>query len=285
MKYKIFLLILVIITFFGWTSGVKALEVVDLNPTMQVGEIKNIELYANVPDNTERIEFLLSFLNYDVVGTFESSLESLTINGTAHSISFDEPITGRIKIGAVKIKISDSVSINTSNVNLYNANAVSVDGVKTKLNNQSIQINITKKQDESKINLLKSITSNIVDIPFKSNKYEYDILVNNEIDKLDLTVTAIDETYKIDISDQNIKEGINRIFITVSNGNITEKYTINVTKKQKEETKDDIVEDTNKIKKNEVSKIENKNFKSGWNFVIIGLIVLFIVGLFMLKKR
>ena len=48
---------------------VRALEVEDLNPTVQYGGTENIELYVNVPAETKKVTFLLSFLSYDVIGS------------------------------------------------------------------------------------------------------------------------------------------------------------------------------------------------------------------------
>lgn len=286
MRYKIFMFILTIIIIVFGIVEVNALEVMELNPTIQIGETKNIELYANVPDNTKQLDFSLSFLSYDAIGTFETSTGILTTNGSKYSISFEEPVGGRIKIGNIKIKISNSTDINTSTINLYNANAISLDNITTKLNNQSIQVNITKQVEEIKTNLLKSITSNIVDISLEPNKYEYDVLVNEKVDKLDLIATPLDETYEINISDQFLKVGVNQIFITVSKDDITEKYTINVTKKESITETDDIIEKKDEIiPENKTSKLEKQNFKSKWIIIMIGLIVLFIGGVFMLIKN
>lgn len=285
MRYKNFFFIFVVISsFFYKIIDVKALEVVDLNPMMQQGETKDIELYVNVPSDTKQLNFSLTFLSYDVVGTFESSLGVLTNSGVSHSISFDEPITGRVKLGIVKIKVSKSTLINIGTINLYNASATLVDDSTVKLNNQSINVNIVKEKEEVKTNLLKVINSSIVDISLEPNKYEYDVSVKNEVDKLDLTAIAIDETYQIDISEQNLKEGKNQIFINVSKEDISEKYTINVTR-DKKEPKEEITKNKTEVKKEQVSKTKNKNFKSGWIIVITGLVVMFIVGLFMLKKK
>lgn len=280
MKYKFLLLILLFVVIFAGLVDVNALEVANLTPTIPSGETKNIDLYVNVPDNTKKVTFLLSFLSYDVVGSFESSVATLTNDGVTYSINFDKPIKDRIKIGVIKVKVSDKTTLNASTINLYNANAVSVDGVVTKLNNQSIQVNI--KEEEIKTNLLKSISSKIVDISLEPNKYEYDLLVKSEVNKLDLTATAIDESYKIEITDQSLKEGKNQIFVNVSKGDISEKYTFNVMRLQNEEQKDEI---KSEVKNNNPSKIQNKDFKSGWTVIITGLIILFIIGLFMLIKK
>lgn len=287
MRYKNFFFIFLIISSVFWgIIDANALEIVELNPTMQKGETKDIELYVNAPSDTKEIKFSLTFLSYDVVGTFESSTGVLTNNGVSHTISYDEPITGRVKLGIVKIKVSTNVLIDTGTINLYNASATLVDDTTNKLNNQSIQVNITKeKKEEIKTNLLKTISSNIVNISLEPNKYEYELSVKNDIDKLDLTATAIDETYKVDITEQTLKEGKNQIFINVSKGDISEKYTINVTRDKKEEIKEEIKKNKEEVKKEQVSKIKNKNFKSGWTIIITGLIVVFIVGLSLLKKK
>ena len=283
MRYKFsLLLVLGIIVFLIGMFDVRALEVEDLNPTVQYGGTENIELYVNVPAETKKVTFLLSFLSYDVIGSFESSVTTFTIDGITHSISFEKPVEGRVKLGMIKIKVSDNPIVDTSTINLYNANAISVDDVVTKLNNQSINVNITSKKEEIKTNLLKTISSDIVNISLESNKYEYELSVKNEVDRLDLAATAIDETYKIDISDQTLKEGKNQIFISVSKDDILKKYTFNVTREKSEESTEEI---KNEVKKDTVSKIKDKNFKSGWAAIIIGLIVLFILGLFMLKKK
>ena len=284
MRYKNFLFIFLIVSsVFFLKIEVKALEIVDLNPIMQKGEIKDIELYVNAPIDTKQINFSLIFFSYDVIGTFKQTVGVLTNNGRLHSIDFEKPISGRVKLGTVQIIVSENSLINIGSINLNNANAILMDGSITKLNNQSIQVNIHNEQiEEVKTNLLKTIGSNIVDISLEPNKYEYELLVNNEVDKLDLTATAIDETYAIDITDQNLKEGKNQIFINVSKGTISEKYTINVTREEKVE---ELEKNKDKLEKNKVSKIKNKSFKFGWTGVMVSLIVVFIIALFMLKKN
>lgn len=285
MRYKKILLIFVIVSVFFRVVEVKALEIVEVNPTMQKGETKDVELYVNAPSDTKQINFSLTFLSYDVVGTFEALAGVLTNNGVLNSVSFDEPIEGRIKLGIVKVKISNSVVGNTGTINLYNASAILVDNTMVKLNNQNIQVNISEENEEVKTNLLKTISSSIANISLEPNKYEYDVLVDNEVDKLDLTATAIDASYNVDISDQTLKEGTNKIFINVSKGNIKEKYTINVTRDKKEEIKNVEKQNKTEVKENKVSKTKDKNFKSGWTVVVIGLVLVFVVGLSMLRKK
>ena len=286
MQYRKKIFIFLIISTLFYMNEVKALEVSETNLTIKKGETKEIELYANVPSDTKKVNFSLIFFNYDVTGTFESSIGTLTRNGTTYSISLNEPITGRVKIGKVKIKTSKNMTIDQSAINLHNANAILVDETTKQLNSQRIQVNIAKEEIKEEIkeinkNLLKTISSNIINISLEPDKYEYEFSVNNKIDKLDLIATAIDETYNIDITDQTLKEGNNQIFITVSKGEISEKYTINITREEKKE----LPEEKTELNKEKESKIQNINFKSGWTTIIIGLIIVFIIGLSMMFKK
>lgn len=283
MQYRKKLFIFLIISTLFYMNEVKALEVSETNLTIKKGETKEIELYANVPNDTKKVNFSLIFFNYDVTGTFESSIGTLTRNGTTYSISLNEPITGRVKIGIVKIKTSKNMTIDQSAINLHNANAILVDETTKQLNSQRIQVNIDKEEitEEINKNLLKTISSNIINVSLEPDKYEYEFSVNNEIDKLDLNATAIDETYNIDITDQTLKEGKNQIFITVSKDDISEKYTINIIREEKKE----LSKEKTELNKEKESKTQNINFKSGWTTIIIGLIIVFIIGLSMMFKK
>ena len=103
MKYRKILFIFLISIIIFFRIDVKALEIAESNPTITEGNFKDIELYVNTPSDTKEINFSLTFLSYDVIGTFESTTGILTNNGTSLSISFNEPISGRIKLGIVKI--------------------------------------------------------------------------------------------------------------------------------------------------------------------------------------
>ncbi len=68
---------------------------------------------------------------------------------------------------------------------------------------------------------------------FSAGKTEYDITVNNELDKITVTATAADDKASVSISDTNLKVGTNYVYITVTGQDgATKKYTIIVRRKQ-----------------------------------------------------
>ncbi len=68
---------------------------------------------------------------------------------------------------------------------------------------------------------------------FLASKTEYDITVDNELDKVTVTATAADENATVSISDTNLKVGTNYVYITVTGQDgTTKKYTIIVRRKQ-----------------------------------------------------
>ena len=71
------------------------------------------------------------------------------------------------------------------------------------------------------------------------------------------------------------------LFITVSKDDISEKYTINIIREEKEE----LPKEKDELNKENKSKTQNINFKSGWTTIIIGLIIVFIIGLSMMFKK
>lgn len=72
---------------------------------------------------------------------------------------------------------------------------------------------------------------------FKADKTEYDITVNNDMEKVTVTAKAADANATVTISDTNLKVGANYIYITVkATDGTTKKYTVIVRRKQGEST-------------------------------------------------
>lgn len=68
---------------------------------------------------------------------------------------------------------------------------------------------------------------------FSANKTEYDITVNNELDKVTVTAKAADSNARVAISDTTLKVGANKIYIDVTcQDGTTKRYTIIVRRKQ-----------------------------------------------------
>lgn len=72
---------------------------------------------------------------------------------------------------------------------------------------------------------------------FSASKTEYDITVENELEKVTVTAKAADENATVTISDTNLKVGNNYIYITVTGQDgTTKKYTIIVRRKKADTT-------------------------------------------------
>ncbi len=68
---------------------------------------------------------------------------------------------------------------------------------------------------------------------FKADVTEYDITVDNELEKITVTAKAADSNATVTISDTNLKVGANNIYITVkATDGTTKKYTVIVRRKQ-----------------------------------------------------
>ena len=128
--------------------------------------------------------------------------------------------------------------------------------------NKIILCNLINKKKEV---ILSSITSDILNIKFDSNTYEYNFTVGNDIKALDLKATSDNLNDKITISDQNLKVGINNIIIKVedTSGNSKE-YKINVFRE-----KEKLNTSTNEV--------EIKENKTNY-YIIIVISILFIIG-------
>ena len=147
-------------------------------------------------------------------------------------------------------------------------------------NNNNIKENEEKKEEEvikqETYNLLEKIESEIVKIDIQEDVFEYTVTINKETLELDLKPVAIDTNSKIDITSQKIEElKDNKILITVKNGEEEQIYTINV----------NMIKDFEKAEIDNGKFEENNSYKGKWLVISIILIVVFIVGLLLTKKK
>lgn len=162
---------------------------------------------------------------------------------------------------------SKDASITISNIKLYNGD----DLIEEK--NKTINIKIVDNKESA---LLSSITSNIAEIPFDKNTFEYNISVKNDVDKLDLVATSDNINDKVEISNQNLKEGENTITIKVTSADgSSNEYKIKVTREKEEKVKEDI----KKV------KIENKIDSKYILVSFIAFIIIVVDVLFIKKKK
>ena len=121
-------------------------------------------------------------------------------------------------------------------------------------------------------NILKSIESDIVNIKIKENVYEYTVNVLNNVNKLDLKPILTDNSYKVEISNQNLNElKDNKITITLTKNREKEVYTI-------------IINKNSIITKNDEEAEEFKYKGELWIVFAIAFII-FIFGIIVSKKK
>lgn len=275
----LFLLLIVVLPL-----KVKALSIDKNNLTIKKSSNETIALYAEVDTEITEVNFNLVYTTYDIPAYFnvEAGLSDQA-SGTKHKITFPEPVTGKIRLGTIRVNVVNNPQVSAGTVNIHTATALTKDGINKILTTQIINVTVDKTQEitetpvinaEESTNLLEKIESKLVNINLKENIYEYNINIQEGIEELDLQPIARDEKYKVDISTQKISELVdNQIIITVTKDedNI-EEYKIKV----------------NVIKNIEIDEEEfesNYKYKGKWVILIsIFLIVLFI-GLFLNTKK
>ena len=228
---------------------------------------EKVELLEN---DTQSIKIIYDGEEEISKGSF--TIYSLSDNISISSIKGDKGVTLTINNSNVSfeatnpLKKGDTIStISLTSKNLKESSNITISQIKLDKEEEDNKIIPCNLIDQKKEVLLNSITSDILNIEFDSNTYEYNFTVENDIEVLDLKATSDNSNDKITISDQNLKVGTNNIIIKVedTSGNSKE-YKINVFReKEKLNTST-----------NEVEIKENKT-----NYYIIILVsILFIIG-------
>lgn len=291
------LISILLLAFIALPMNAKALSVSESNLSIKAKENKIIELYANTEEEIKEVRFTLVYTSYDIPGYFniESGLNN-TGTGNNHKIVFPQPVSGKIKLGTVKINVVDSPKVTASTINIHSAKAITSEGTELALKNQIVNVTIEKKQNdnttteedkpvvtekdtnktenvEKKEQLLEKIESSIVNINLEENVYEYSVKIKEDVEELDLKPITKDEKYKVEISTQKIAElENNQIIITVKNGEIKEEYKININIAKNVEIDTETFKPTFK-------------YKGKWTiFTIVFSVVLF-VGVILIKKQ
>ena len=280
MKY-VFKLFYTILIVFLLTTNVKALTVSENNLNISAGNTKNIELSTNTDANLTSVEFTLVFDSYDVPAYFSvnSMYTDTNPNGITHKIVFNEPTAGNIDLGTVVVRVVNNPTIVGSSVNIHSAKGTTEDGNIINLNSQTINIKIgeetVEKNKENTKDLLKEINSEIVNIKLKENVFEYEVAIDKDTSELDLSPVAIDDKYKVEVSNQKISElEDNTITITVSDDIDKSTYKINVKVK----------EENNSVEIDNSEYKEEKSYKGKWIFLIVCFSVVLFFGVLINKK-
>lgn len=276
-KRIIFLLVVFLINL----PLVSALSVDSTELTVAKGEKSTVNVYADLKEETTKVSFSLVYTTYDVPATFKAE-EGITLktNTTKNTLTFSEAQKGQVKLGTIEISILKSAKANKGTIRLNSATATSKSGNISKLDPVELTVTIGTSTNNStsvkESNLLKGITSKIVNIDLKDNVYTYEVNVKEDVKELDLVAVPKDEKSKVVISSQKIsdlKDGKITINVT-SPSNTKEEYTVKVN-----------VLKTNKV---EIDKEEFKadsSYKGKWIVVIIVSVVALLFGFILSKKE
>lgn len=276
-KRIIFLLVVFLINL----PLVSALSVDSTELTVAKGEKSTVNVYADLKEETTKVSFSLVYTTYDVPATFKAE-EGITLktNTTKNTLTFSEAQKGQVKLGTIEISILKSAKANKGTIRLNSATATSKSGNISKLDPVELTVTIGTSTNNStsvkESNLLKGITSKIVNIDLKDNVYTYEVNVKEDVKELDLVAVPKDEKSKVVISSQKIsdlKDGKITINVT-SPSNTKEEYTVKVN-----------VLKTDKV---EIDKEEFKadsSYKGKWVVVIIVSVVALLFGFILSKKE
>lgn len=260
---------------------VSALSVDNTELTVAKGEKSTVNVYADLKEETTKVSFSLVYTTYDVPATFKAE-EGITLktNTTKNTLTFSEAQKGQVKLGTIEISILKSAKANKGTIRLNSATATSKSGNISKLDPVELTVTIGTSTNNStsvkESNLLKGITSKIVNIDLKDNIYTYEVNVKEDVKELDLVAVPKDEKSKVVISSQKISElKDGKIIINVTSpSNTKEEYTVKVN-----------VLKTDKV---EIDKEEFKadsSYKGKWVVIIIVSVVALLFGFTLSKKE
>lgn len=276
-KRIIFLLVVFLINL----PLVSALSVDNTELTVAKGEKSTVNVYADLKEETTKVSFSLVYTTYDVPATFKAE-EGITLktNTTKNTLTFSEAQKGQVKLGTIEISILKSAKANKGTIRLNGATATSKSGNISKLDPVELTVTIGTSTNNStsvkESNLLKEITSKIVNIDLKDNVYTYEVNVKEDVKELDLVAVPKDEKSKVVISSQKISElKDGKIIINVTSpSNTKEEYTVKVN-----------VLKTNKVEIDKEKFKADSSYKGKWVVIIIVSVVALLFGFTISKKE
>ena len=291
--------ICLIVTFFMLTTGVLALTVSENNIEIPKSYRKSIELSTNSEEMLTSVEFTLIYTTYDIPASFivNPNYTDSNPNGIKHKIIFSEPINGNIILGNININVVDDPKDNAGTVNIHSAIGYTESGETINLTSQNINVTVLNnretntetneiekpkedEQEETKEfdkNVLKEIKSDLVKINIQKDIFEYTITINNDIEKLDLEPIAINESYKVEISNQEIatlEDNKIKITITDNKGNKID-YIIKV----------NILKDISDVEIDDSDFKEKNTYKGKWIILVIIFSTILLFGLILTRKK
>lgn len=214
-----------------------------------VNRIYTLNIYRN--DNRDKTNTLssLEIENYKILPDFNKN----TVN---YTLTVKKDVTS-VKINATLD--SDKSSFNKGygprTVNLtYGVNTILIKVTSESKSTKTYTIKITREDDRSSNNYLKSLNVSSGDFEFNKKTQNYSFTVQNEVTSIKVFAVAEDEKSKVSgAQTYNLKEGLNKINIVVTAENKqTRTYTLQVTR---------IVKNINKEVNNKLKSLEISNYQ------------------------
>ena len=218
-----------------------------------VNRIYTLNIYRN--DNRDKTNTLssLEIENYKILPDFNKN----TVN---YTLTVKKDVTS-VKINATldsdKSSFNKGYGPRTVNLN-YGVNTILIKVTSESKSTKTYTIKVTREDDRSSNNYLKSLNVSSGDFEFNKKTQNYSFTVQNEVTSIKVFAVAEDEKSKVSgAQTYNLKEGLNKINIVVTAENKqTRTYTLQVTR---------IVKNINKEVNNKLKSLEISNYQI--NFV------------------
>ena len=236
---------------------IKVVFVYDKNKYKGSGSSENITLKSGlnkISYTIKNIETLETLETYVINITKEdnrssdNSLSSLKIGNTQVVLSekneYDVFVDSKLKSVELKATLKDNKSKFVSGYGeRIGNNSITLNGETTKVEvkvsaeNESIRtylINIIKKDYKDPTNTLKSLKIDKIPFTFKTNIYEYNLTVENDISEIKIDLVKTSDKSSVEyLENVKLKEGVNNLVIKViaESGDVRE-YKINITRNE-----------------------------------------------------
>ena len=214
-----------------------------------VNRIYTLNIYRN--DNRDKTNTLssLEIENYKILHDFNKN----TVN---YTLTVKKDVTS-VKINATldsdKSSFNKGYGPRTVNLN-YGVNTILIKVTSESKSTKTYTIKVTREDDRSSNNYLKSLNVSSGDFEFNKKTQNYSFTVQNEVTSIKVFAVAEDEKSKVSgAQTYNLKEGLNKINIVVTAENKqTRTYTLQVTR---------IVKNINKEVNNKLKSLEISNYQ------------------------
>lgn len=248
------------------------------------GETKKINIIVDSDEDFTKVNFSLittsnnvNFKSVDFVDSFVRNSTSST--GSNYELQSNEPQKSGTVIGSVTIGAKDTSELGEEGYIRLIKTAITSSKL---INLSNSQLKFTVSKDKSSNNYLSNLSSNITEIDFKKDVLDYNVTVDENIDKFDLTAVAEDLSASVNISDQTLDKDVNLIKVTVLSETGKERiYKVTVNKKGSEKKDPKKVTKTTEVKNNS----KERPGKSSWIILLVFLSSVIILDILYIKKK